>query len=170
MKKIFLLLAAVAISAGVYAQKTGFVNTESIFKAMPDYNNALEQIDAFAKSQQTEVDTEFDKVAEMYDRYQMQKINLSDGSRKEVEDNIMKLEEAALAKQQSIFGNEGTVMKKRMELIKPIQDRVFTAIDRILSARGLDVIIDIANNPSIVSYNKSLDLTDEVLKSLGVSK
>ena len=170
MKKILLLLAAVAISAGVYAQKTGFVNTETIFKSIPEYNSVLEQVEALAKARQDAIAADFDKIAEMYDRYQLQKASLSEASRKQVEDNIIKLEEQALEQQQQAFGNDGEVMKKRVELIKPIQDRVFEAIDKILAARKLELVIDISNNPSIVSYDKNLDLTQEVLKSLGVNK
>lgn len=170
MKKILLLAAAMLVTLGAFAQKNAFVNTEQIFKAMPEYNKALEDLDALAKQEQAKVDADFAKIAEMYERYQYQKQSLSETSRKQVEDNIIRLEQEATESQRAVFGQEGTLMAKRVELLKPIQDKVFQAIDTISQRKGYDLVIDISNNPSIVYYNKANDFSTEVLSALGISK
>lgn len=171
MKRLLFLLAAILISTvGVYAQKYAFVNTETIFKSIPEYTKTIQEIDQMAVDYQSKVDAEYTKIAEMYDRYQYQKSNLSEAVKKQVEDNILKLEKAAGEMQKKYFDQGGELMKKRLELLKPIQDKVFKVVDTISTENGYDMIIDISNNPSIVSYNKTLDLSKEVLKKLGISK
>lgn len=170
MKKMILTAAALLMGVAAFAQKNAFVNTEQIFLAIPAYNEAIEQIDEYARAQQEDVDAEFAVVAEMYERYQYQKANLSESARQQVEQNIIRLEQAATEKQRAIFGQDGTLMTRRVELLKPIQDRVFAAIDALAQARGCDQVLDISNNPSIIYYNKSADLTAEVIRALGVTE
>lgn len=170
MKKLFMLLAAVVLTVGAYAQKTAFVNTELIFRSIPEYTKAMEDLDALAVTFQSQIDAEYDRIAEMYDRYQFQKANLSESARKEVEENIISREKQMEEKQAGYFGNDGELMKKRLELLKPIQDRVFGAIDNLSKSRNYDVVIDIANNASLVYYNQSLDISTEILRALGINK
>lgn len=168
MKKMILTAAAILMGFGALAQKNAFVNTELIFRTIPAYNRAIEQIDEFARNEQEKIDAEFAVIAEMYERYQYQKSSLSENARQQVEQNIVTLEKAATEKQRSIFGQDGTVMTRRIELLKPIQDQVFAAIDSLAQAKGCDQILDISNNPSVVYYNKANDLTQEVLRALGI--
>lgn len=168
MKKMILTAVALVMGFGALAQKNAFVNTEQIFRAIPAYNQAIEQIDLYAQSEQEKIDAEFAVIAEMYERYQYQKESLSANSRQQVEQNIIKLEKQATEKQQSVFGQEGSLMTRRIELLKPIQDRVFAAIDSLAQAKGCDQVLDISNNPSIVYYNKANDLTAEVIRALGI--
>lgn len=170
MRKILLLAAAMLLAAGAFAQKTGFINTETIFRAIPEYNEALTAIDAFAQQEQAKVDADFTRIAEMYERYQEQRQGLSQNARQQVENNIIKLEQEATEKQAAIFGQDGTLMKKRIELLKPIQDKVFGVVDLVGKLHQCDAILDISNNPSIVYYNAELDLTQEVINSLGIQK
>jgi Outer membrane protein len=170
MKKIVLLTAALALTVGAFAQKNGFINTEKIFRAVPEYDTALKEIEEIAKQEQVKVDAEFTKIAEMYERYQYQRESLSESARKQVEDNIIRLEKEATEKQTAVFGPDGTLMKQRVEKLKPIQDRVFAVVDLVARLHNCDLVLDIANNPSVVYYNPDNDLTDEVVKSLGINK
>jgi outer membrane protein len=169
MKKMILTAAALLMGFGALAQRNAFVNTEQIFRAIPAYNQAIEQIDQYARQEQEQIDALFAQIAEMYERYQYQKTNLSESVRQQVESNIITLEQAATERQRNAFGQDGTVMTRRIELLKPIQDQVFAAIDSLAQARGCDQVLDISNNPSIVYYNKTGDLTEEVIRSLGIT-
>ncbi len=169
MKRMILTAVALWMGFGAVAQKNAFVNTEQIFRSIPEYNRAVEQIDEFARSEQEQIDALFARVAEMYERYQYQKENLSESARREVEGNIVTLEQATTEKQRAAFGQDGTVMTRRIELLKPIQDRVFATIDSLARARGCDQVLDISNNPSIIYYNQAGDLTEAVIRELGIS-
>jgi outer membrane protein len=170
MKKIVLLAAAMMLTVGVFAQKNGFINTEKIFRAIPEYGAVLQEIDALAQQEQQNIDAEFLRIAEMYERYQYQRGNLSETSRKQVEESIIQLEKETTEKQATIFGPDGTLMKQRVEKLKPIQDRVFAVVDLVARQHGCELVLDIANNPAVVYYNPANDLTDEVVASLGINK
>ncbi|MDR2936668.1 MAG: OmpH family outer membrane protein [Rikenellaceae bacterium] len=170
MKKILLTLFAVALCSGAHAQKYAFVNTESIFKAMPEYTSTLEKIDKLARDYQAQVDAEYNAIAEMYERYQYQKSNLSETARKQIEEQIINREKTAGENQRKVFGQDGELMKKRMEMLKPVQDKVFAAIDQLAKAGGYDMVVDIASNTTLVYYNPALDLSTQVLGRLGITK
>lgn len=169
MKKTILTAALVLMSIGAFAQQNAFVNTELIFRSIPEYNAAIEQLDALARTEQEKVDADFARVAEMYERYQYQKQSLSENARRQVEENIIRLEQEATTRQSEIFGQDGTLMVRRVELLKPIQDKVFAVIDALAQTKGCDQVLDISNNPSVVYYNKANDLSPDVLKALGIN-
>jgi outer membrane protein len=170
MKKIILLAAATLLSVGAIAQQTGFVHTEKIFRSLPEYEAVLKEIDAAAQAEQAKVDAEFLQIAEMYERYQYQRESLSESARKQVEEDILRLEKEATEKQTAVFGAEGTLIKQRVEKLKPIQDRVFAVVDLVARLHKCDLVLDIANNPAVVYYNPAKDLTEEVIRSLGIEK
>ena len=170
MKKIILLASAVLLCAGAFAQKSGFIHTEKIFRSLPEYAAALAEIDAIAETEQAKVDADFLKIAEMYERYQYQRTSLDDAARQQVEANIVRLEKEATEKQTAVFGAEGTLIKQRIGKLKPIQERVFAVVDAVARRQGYDLVLDIANNPAVVYYNTANDLTAEVIRSLGIEK
>lgn len=160
-----LSLALILCSAG-FAQKTAFVNTETIFKSMPEYTKALETVDKMAASAQQTIDDEFAVIDKLYNDYQRVKGSLNESSRMRREQEIIDREETITKYQKDVFGPEGDIMKKRVELIKPIQDRVFAMIDLIAKAKNYDMVIDIAANPSIVYKNPMLDISQEIISAL----
>ncbi len=167
MKKTILFAAAMLLSVSAFAQRNAFINTEQVFRALPEYTAALSEIDRWAQAQQAVVDADFVKIAESYERYQEQRANLSENARRQLEENIIRMEKEATERQTAVFGNDGTLMQRRIEALKPIQDRVFAVIDRLAKERGCDLVIDISNNPSILYYNPAADLTQEVIRALG---
>jgi len=163
MKKIVLLVALLVVATGVFAQGTMVVNTEKIFKAIPKYNDAIAQIDKLGEQYQKNVDQAYANIEQMYNSYIAQKAYLNEATRQSREDAIIKLEQEAGKYQESIFGPEGELMKKRIELIKPIQDVVFAAINKYAGDKGFTLVIDIANNPNILYYVPTSDRTDEII-------
>ncbi len=170
MKRILMTTAFLCLSVAAFAQKTAFINSETVFRSLPEYNSAIEELDRYAQQQQSAIDDEFARIAETYERYQYQRANLSENARRQVEENILSMEQMATEKQAGIFGPEGELMKRRVSLLKPIQDRVFELIDTLARQRGCDVILDISNNPSVLYFNQENDLTDEVVRLLGITK
>ena len=91
---------------------------------------------------------------------------LSAASQQANEENILKLEQEAQKYQESIFGTDGELMKKRLELIQPIQKRVFEAIEAYAKQKGYDMIIDISQNATMLYYSERADHTDEIIALL----
>ena len=167
MRRVILALVAVLLTAGVAsAQNYMVVDSEKVFKSIAEYNTALTQIENLSKSYQEAVDAKFQEVEQLYNRYMQQRASLSASARQQVEQQILDLEAAATAYQESLFGTDGELMKRRMELIQPIQSRVFTAIENISKQYGFDLVIDIAANPTVLYYSEKVNYTQRIIESL----
>ena len=165
MKKIFALLLGVVAFMGVAsAQNYMVVDSEKIFKSINEYNEAMTQLDNLAQLCQKQVDAKFADIEKLYNSYQQDKSALSAASRALRENEILEKEAEAVKFQESLFGNEGTLMKKRIELIQPIQERVFKAIESYAKSNGFDLVLDIASNATMLYYSTSVNRTEEVIK------
>ena len=167
MRRIIVALLAMMLSVvGVSAQNYMVVDSEKVFKSLSTYNNALEQIEQLSAQYQAKVDAKFQEVERLYNSYMQQRAALSEATRQQREQQILQKEQEATEYQESIFGTDGELMKKRMELIQPIQQRVFSTIERYASQYGYDLVIDISANPLVLYYSNKVDFTDKIIESL----
>lgn len=167
MKRFIIALAAVVLSIGAAsAQKYIVVDSEKIFRSIAEYNSAISSLDAMAKDYQIKIDAAYAKVESMYNSYISQKQNLSDANRYAREQEILAEERKVAEYQESVFGNDGLMMKKRIELIQPIQRKVFAAIDNYAKSGGYDMVLDIAANASMLYHSESVDHTNKIIEQL----
>lgn len=166
MKRLILTLALVLSAAFASAQNYAVVNSEKIFKSIDQYNQAISQLDQMANDYQKQVDLKFDEVEKIYNAYMQRRSQLSAASQQANEENILKLEQEAQKYQESIFGTDGELMKKRLELIQPIQKKVFDTIKQYAEKKGYDMIIDISQNATMLYYSERADHTDEIIAIL----
>ena len=167
MKKMIIALMAVLMTVGVAsAQNYMVVDSEKVFKSIADYNNALAQIETLATEYQKVVDEKFKEVEQLYNTYMQQRASLSQSSQQQYEQLILQKEAEATEYQESLFGTDGTLMNKRLELIQPIQERVFNAIESFSKQYGYDLVIDISANPTILYYSSKVDFTDRIIEAL----
>ena len=166
MKRL-ILIAAFVLSAGTLAaQNYIIVNSEKVFKSIDAYNTALSTLDKLAEQYQDLVDAKFAEVETLYNNYMNQKASLTAATRQARENDILAKEKAAQEYQETLFGNNGTLMKKRIEMIEPIQKQVFSAIEAYAKQVGADVVLDSANNPTLLYSNPSVDRTQQVIDVL----
>jgi len=84
------------------------------------------------------------------------------------EKEIFEKEALAQKLQSKYFGENGSLYKKRQDLVRPIQDDIYDAIKEIAKAGNYGMIIDKANGPTIMYSNNKFDLSDKVLYKLGI--
>lgn len=167
MKRLILtVMLAVATVAATCAQNYVVVNSEKIFKSIKKYNDAIAQLDTLAQEYQKQVDAKFREVETLYNNYMAQKTSLSKSSQQTIEQTILSREQEATNYQESLFGTEGTLMKKRIELIQPIQKTVFDAIEKYAKDNGYSLILDIAANASVLYYSSEADHTQAIIDAL----
>ena len=167
MRRVILAIVAVLFTTGfASAQNYMVVDSEKVFKSLAEYNSALVQIDNLSKSYQEAVDAKFQEVEQLYNAYMQQRASLSAYTRQQYEQQILDLEAKATEYQESLFGTDGELMKRRMELIQPIQNRVFTAIENFSKQYGFDLVIDIAANPTVLYYSEKVNYTQRIIESL----
>ena len=167
MKKMILTLVLAMMTAGLAsAQNYMVVDSEKVFKSLSSYTSALDSIDQLAEQYQKKVDAKFQEVEQLYNTYIQQRASLSESYRQQYEQMILQKEAEATEYQESLFGTEGELMKRRMELIQPIQERVFGVIESFSKQYGYDLVIDISANPTILYYSSKIDFTDRVISAL----
>ena len=171
MKKIVLLTlsALFALPTMVNAQKFAYVDTDYILGKMPSYNSAQKQINDLSDQWQKEIDDIFAVVDRMYKDYLAEKPLLTPAQKNAREQAIVDKENEAKNLQQKRFGVDGDLFKKRQELIKPIQDRVYEAVKKVAKDNALDFIFDKASGVVMLYSNPKYDKSDEVLDELGVA-
>jgi outer membrane protein len=168
MKKLILsLMVLVTATTGALAQKYCIIDSKYILEKVPDYKNAQNSLDALSKTWQTEVDNRMQDVDRLYKSYQAERAMLSDEMRKKREDEIVQKEKAAKDLQKQHFGYEGDLFKKRQELVKPIQDRVYNAVQKMAQQKGYDLVMDKAGGVTLFYADPKLDRSDDVLKLIG---
>ena len=166
MKRLILIAVFVLTTGTLAAQNYIIVNSEKVFKSIDAYNTALSTLDKLAEQYQDMVDAKFAEVETLYNNYMNQKASLTAATRQTRENDILAKEKAAQEYQETLFGNDGTLIKKRIEMIEPIQKKVFAAIEAYAKQAGADVVLDSANNPTLLYTNPSVERTQQVIDAL----
>jgi outer membrane protein len=168
MKRSFFLVLFVCLAGSLLAQRFVIIDTRYILDKMPSYKEAQEQLDGIAAGWQKEIDVKQEKLDKMYRDYEAEQIMLTEELRKKREDQLYQMEKEVRDLQRKRFGFEGDLFKKRQELIKPIQDKVYNAVQKISVARGYEIVFDKSEGITIIFADPKLDKSEEVLKELGV--
>jgi outer membrane protein len=169
MKKIFALAVAVMLVAcSAVAQKYAIIDTRYILDKMPDYKTAQKQLDDVAADWQKDIDGKQTDLDKMYKDFEAEQVMLSDELRKKREDQLFVKEKELRDLQRKRFGFEGDLFKKRQELIKPIQDKVYNAVQKMAVSRGYDFVLDKSEGITIIFADPKLDKSEDILKDLGV--
>lgn len=168
MKKILLLCLALGAGLMASAQKYAVVDSEYILGKMPKYKSAMDQIEKSTADYQKLVDQAFAEVDKLYQSYETEKVMLTADQRTKRQKQVLDKEKAAQELQKHYFGPEGLLFKKREELIKPIQDQVYNAIKDLATTGSYAVIFDAAGNNTMIFVNPRYDVSDQVLKKIGL--
>jgi outer membrane protein len=173
MKKFLLLAACSCIllvfsASNAAAQRYAVIDTKYILDKMPEYKTAQKQLDDAAAVWQKELDGLQQELDKMYRDFEAEQVMLSDELKKKREDQLFVKEKNLRDQQRKRFGFEGDLFKKRQELIKPIQDRVYNAVQRLAVTRGYDFILDKSEGITVIFADPKLEKSDDVLKELGV--
>lgn len=169
MKKIlFILLGVMLVAQLANAQRYAIVDTRYILDKMPEYKDAQKKLDQFSAAWQKEIDDKQAILDKMYKDYDAEQVMLSDELKKKREDELFIKEKELRDLQRKRFGYEGDLFKKRQELVKPIQDKVFNAIQKIAVNRAYDFILDKSEGITVIFADPKLDRSEDILKELGV--
>lgn len=168
MKKLFItfLFAVFAFAANAQT-KFCFVDTEYILKHIPEYKSAQTQLDDLSLEWQKEIDAKYAEIEKMYKAYQAEQVLLSDEMRAKREQEIVEKEKAVKEFQKLKFGYQGDLYKRREELIKPIQDRVFDAINKYADQYSYGVIFDKSGDATMLYTSSKLDKSNDIVVALG---
>jgi outer membrane protein len=169
MKKILLIaycLLLIAFSAD--AQRYAVIDSKYILDKLPEYKEAQKRLDQFSEQWQQEIDQKQALVDKMFKEYDAEQVMLSDVLKKKREDELYNKEKELRDLQKMRFGFEGDLFKKRQELIKPIQDRVFNAVQKLAVDKQYDFILDKSEGITVIFADPKLDKSADIIRNLGV--
>ena len=168
MKKLFILLLAIMPMAAT-AQKFALVDMEYIYRNIPAYERATEQLNQVTRKWQAEVEALQSEAQTMFKSYQSEVAFLSEANKTKREEAIVKKEREAADLKKKYFGPEGELAKKRESLLAPINDEVYNAIKDISDQKGYMLILDRSSEGGIIFANPKADISADVLTKLGYS-
>ncbi|MDQ6844337.1 MAG: OmpH family outer membrane protein [Bacteroidota bacterium] len=169
MKKIIItLLSCFLLILGTFAQRYAVIDSKYILEKMPEYKASQEKLNQFSEMWQQEIDKKSADLDKMYKEFDAEQVMLSDELKKKREDELFNKDKELRELQRKRFGYEGDIFKKRQELIKPIQDRVYNAVQKLAVSKLYDFILDKSEGITVIFADPKLDKSDDVLKELGV--
>jgi outer membrane protein len=152
----------------VNAQRFGYVDTDFILNKMPEYKKAQDEISQLSEAWEKEVHDMAKKIEGMYSAYQAEQVLLTDDMKKERTTAIQKKEAEMKEYQKKVFGFGGLYFLKKQELNKPIQDKVWDAVDKVAKQNNLAIVFDKAGELVMIYTDPRYDYTDFVLDELGL--
>lgn len=152
----------------VSAQKIILVDVNDVLSSLPEYDNAQKELDRVAAEWRQQIAQEFDVVKSMYNKFQAEQVLLSAEDKSKKEDEIVKKEADVREIQKLKFGPEGELFKKRQEMVSPIQDKVFAAMEAYAAERGIDIIFDKGGATGLLFSNPEYDKTADIKKKLNI--
>lgn len=170
MKKIIpaLFLFALVLSTNVAtAQKYAFIDSQYILDNISEYKAAQQQLDQLSVSWQKEIEAKYAVIDKLYKDYQAEQILLTEEMRRKREQEITTKEKEVKEFQKQKFGYEGELFKKKQELVKPIQDKIYNAVKKIATDQGYAVIFDKSGDLVMLYTNPKYDKSDDVLTTMG---
>lgn len=171
MKKLIFAIAFCVFSVtNLFAQKYAYVDTEYILSNIPDYKSAQSQIDNISVQWQKEIEARYSEIDKMYRAFQAESILLTEEMKRKRESEIIAKEKEAKELQKQRFGVDGDLFKKRQELIKPIQDKIYNALKALAVKGSYAVIFDKSSDLSMLYTNPKFDKSDDILVAMGFKK
>lgn len=170
MKKIlFFILVLCGGALSSQAQKFGYIDSEYILRHMPEYAEAQQQLDAMSEQWQKDIERRQAEIEQLYKAYQSEQVLLTPEMRQKREEEIVGKEQELREYQRGRFGYEGALYQKRKELVKPIQDKIYKAVEEVAREGLYAVIFDRTSELIMLYADERFDKSDDVLEALGLN-
>jgi outer membrane protein len=168
MKKVLIAILFSFVAFASNAQRYAIIDSKYILDKVPEYKEAQKKLDNFSELWQKELDQKQMAMEKMLKDFDAEQVMLTDALKKKREDEIYNKEVELRKLQKQRFGFEGDLFKKRQELIKPIQDRVYNAVQKMAVEKSYDFILDKSEGITVIFADPKLDRSDDILRSMGV--
>ncbi|MEE4198875.1 MAG: OmpH family outer membrane protein [Bacteroidales bacterium] len=167
MKRFIFFFFLFLVPNFIFGQKFAYVDTEYILSNIPSYKAAQDKLNNLSQEWQQEIEEEYARIDKLYKDFQAEKVLLTDDMIKQRKTELLAEEKSVKDLQRKYFGTHGELFKKREELIKPIQDQVYTVIQEIAQSGNYAIIFDAASGSNVLFTDPKYDKSDEVLEKLG---
>jgi outer membrane protein len=166
-KSIILLAAGLLVCSGAIAQKYAYVDTQYILDNISEYKAAQQQLDQVSINWQKEIESKYAVIDKLYKDYQAEQILLTEEMKRKREAEITAKEKEVKEFQKQKFGYDGELFKKKQELVKPIQDKIYNAVKKMATDQGYAVIFDKSSELIMLYTSPKYDKSDDILLMMG---
>ena len=169
MKKIVVFLFFISIIASAQTAKgvkIAYIDMEYILEKVPDYAEALNQLELKAQKWKQEIETKRTELTTLKENLKTERILLTKELIEEREEEIAYFEKELLDYQEKKFGPRGDLIVQKSVLVKPIQDQIFTIVQDVAVQRKYDFVFDRASDLTMLFADKKYDISDLVVKKL----
>src|SRR5438045_1914279 len=165
-----LILSALFVAAvfNCSAQRYAVIDSKYILQKLPEYKSAQQRLDQFSEQWQQEIDKKSADLDKMYKQYDAEQVMLSDELKKKREDELFNKEKELKDLQKKRYGYEGDIFKERERIVKPIQDKVYNAVQKMAVSHGYDFVLDKSEGITIIFADTQLDRSNDILQQLGI--
>lgn len=168
LKYCFILFYILGITF-VNAQSYAFIDSDYILKNVPEYVSAKEKLDKLSEKWTKEIEDRYAAIKTKKSNFEREEVLLPSEEKAKRKTEIEKLEKEAIDLQSQHFGTNGDYFQKRQELVKPIQDRVYTAMKKVAKRDGYAFVFDKANQSNLLYAEKEYDISESVLEEMGIT-
>ena len=170
MKRVILILCFLLFVFSAFSQRFAYVDTKYVLGNIPAYKSAQEKLDQLSYEWQQELESKQEEIDELTQEFQNEKVLLTDRMKQKRQREIQEKKKELNNLKNKYFGPEGQLYKKRQELVKPIQEEVYSIIQKIADNGNYAIIFDSSDKSNILYTDPNYDKSDEVLKELGYKK
>jgi outer membrane protein len=169
MKNLILSFLFILGTSFVFGQKYGYIDSDYILESVPEYKEAKDKLNKLADRWTKDIEDRYAVLKMKKDNFAREEVLLPSEEKTKRKEEISKLETEVLELQKMRFGVSGDYFNKRQELVKPIQDKVFDALQKIASKKNYTFVFDKANQSNLVYADSKTDLSNDVLKEMGIT-
>jgi outer membrane protein len=163
-----LLWASLGATAVQAQQKIGYIDTQYILDRLPEYETVQQTLDQAEAQWRTEIRDARDRVEDLRQEYQARELLYTDEERQEQKQSITEARRKVEALRQRYFGPDGQLFTRQRELMRPIQERILVAVEDVATSEGYDYVLDQSGDVLFMFARDQYDLSDVVLRELGV--
>ncbi len=161
------MLVGVLTSSQLLAQKYAYIDSKYILENISEYKAAQQQLDQLSVAWQKDIESKYANIDKLYQDYQAEQILLTEDMKRKRETEITNKEKEVKEFQKQKFGYEGELFKKKQELVKPIQDKIYTAVKKLATDQSYAVIFDKSGDLIMLYSNPKYDKSDDILAAMG---
>ncbi len=169
MKKIIFSLFLLISTSSLFGQKYAYIDSDYILESVPEYKEAKNKLDKLAERWTKEIEERYAILKTKKDNFAREEVLLPTEEKQKRKDEVVKMEIEAMEVQKLRFGVKGDYFQKRQELVKPIQDKIFDAMQEVALKKNYTFVFDKANQSNLVYADPKMDISDVVLKEMGIT-
>jgi outer membrane protein len=167
MKKLFVSLLMTGLVVFAQAQRFAFVDSQYILSRIPEYKSAQDELNQLSIQWQKEIEAKYSEIDQLYKAYKADEVLLTEDMKQKRQTEIEQKEQGVKDLQKQRFGVSGDLFKKRQELVKPLQDKIYNAVQDMAEKENLAIIFDKSSDMTMLYSSPKYDKSDEILKAMG---